>query len=234
MARSNRRTSVEDLVRITAELIDHVKVLVTAVDDLRCEVEWWARNAADQWQANNAGAQRSHGQVSDIGEAANEDEGATRDENRMSATRHRCDEVRLESSEGPQATPLSAAERLAALESSLKSGPPGAWPDDSDETEPPELPTGCIVEVDEELWASVLDMRPAHVVRMGCCCQEGVGAPYLLAWEAENGYFLRELTESEAVTLQRACLAVQDEATAAAAPNAPADPATTQLGLWQE
>lgn len=233
MAKSNRRASVEDLVKITSDLIDQVKVLVAAVDDLRCEVEWWARNAADSWQTPHTGLQQSGGRGSGIAEAETDDD-EVRDEVQLPAASECNDEEPPAMPLGEHAISLSAKDRLSAFESSLKSGPPGAWPDDADESEPPELPTGCIVEVDEELWVSVIDMRPAHVVHMGCCCEEGIGAPYLLAWEAENGYFLRELTEAEAIALQQACLAAQDEATAAAAPIAPAEPATTQLGLWQE
>lgn len=234
MRKSNRRTSVDDLVKITADLIDHVKVLVAAVDDLRCEVEWWARNATDQWTPEGVGAGYGNVAHANAASSAFERNTESHDEDELSAAVE-CNDVAL--TEVPQdagVCGLSAEARLSALESSLKSGPPGAWPDDADESDPPELPTGCIVEVDEELWASVIDMRPAHVVRMGCCCEEGIGAPYLLAWEAENGYFLRELTEAEAIALQQACLAAQDEAKTAAAPIAPAEPATTQLGLWQE
>ena len=232
MRKSNRRTSVDDLVKITADLIDHVKVLVAAVDDLRCEVEWWARNATDQWTPDGVGAGRSNFAHANAASSAFEGNTESHDEDELSAA----DECNVEAvTAAPQdADGLSAEARLSALEASLMSGPSGNWPDDSDESEPPELPTGCIVEVDEELWASVIDMRPAHVVRMGCYCEEGIGAPYLLAWEAENGYFLRELTEAEAIALQQACLAAQDEAKKAAAPIAPTEPATTQLGLWQE
>ena len=50
MVRSSRRNSVDELAKIASDLIDQVKVLVSAVDDLRCEVEWWSRNAADERQ----------------------------------------------------------------------------------------------------------------------------------------------------------------------------------------
>lgn len=232
MRKNNRRTSVDDLVKITADLIDQVKVLVAAVDDLRCEVEWWTRNEADQWKADGIDPGHSNVGQANVAQSTFDGDIESHEEAERSIA-HECNHVAITAA--PQdADGLSAEARLSALEASLMSGPAGNWPDDSDESEPPELPTGCIVEVDEELWASVIDMRPAHVVRMGCYCEEGIGAPYLLAWEAANGYFLRELTEAEAIALQQACLAAQDEATEAPAPIAPAEPATTQLGLWRE
>jgi hypothetical protein len=113
----------------------------------------------------------------------------------------------------------------------LAVGRPGAWPEDWEGEEPPELPTGEVIRVDEETWSAVLDFRPAHVVDMGCCCEDGIGAPYLLAWQNGDGCFLRELTEEEAIELQTACLAAQSEAQAL---HESSHVEPMQLGLWQD
>lgn len=239
MARNNRRTSVEDLVKITSELIDHVKVLVAAVDDLRCEVECWARNAADRSrECGDASACRCsqpaawQGGPPEVSDATRFD---SADRRRIDTfdDAARCDPSECASPSAVEVRP-SAAEQLAVMERCLMAGPPSDWPHHGEQDEPPELPTGRIVQVDEELWAWVLDLRPAHVVRMGCCCEEGIGAPYLLAWEADGECFLRELTEREALDLQQACLAAQREVAQPTRSNGSSEPATTQLGLWLE
>ena len=73
-----------------------------------------------------------------------------------------------------------------------------------------EIPAGRMVAVDADMWSAVLDIRPAHVVGEGCCCEEGVGAPYLLAWRSGDEFLLRELSDEEARKLQELCLACQD------------------------
>ena len=92
------------------------------------------------------------------------------------------------------------------------------------------MPIGRIVSLDPDLWGSILDFRPAHVIREGCCCEEGEGAPYLLAWRTETEFLLRELTDEEARLLQSLCLANQGELR----PHQTTDvaPASTQLGLF--
>lgn len=236
MAKNNRRASVDDLVKLTGELIDHVKVLVTAVDDLRCEVEWWARNAADQrWEAESAATcsrcrqpmpvldqDEKHEPIADRPER----ESPTIDDTPLDSPSLRATATESSADDSSQ----SPAERLTELERALMTAQPGDWPEDWHDEGPPELPTGCVVQVDEELWTDVLDLRPAHVVQIGCCCEEGVGAPYLLAWQSDNGFFLRELTDDEALELQRACLDSQREQESAPT-TAPTTP-HTQLGFW--
>lgn len=203
-----RRVCIDDLATKTAELLEQVRVLVAAVDDLRCEVEWWARNATEQAHSSDK---------------------------TMSPTE------RIAHQDSPVDWPppvlpgeAVAAERLSAVERSLMSGPPGVWPDEECYTGFPELPTGFVVPVDEEIWADVVDLRPSHVVRMGCCCGEESGTPELLAWESGSSYFLREMTEQEAGELQAACLAQQRAAAVACSQKPAVETEATQLGLWQE
>jgi hypothetical protein len=237
MAKKTRRAGVDDLVKLTGELIDHVKVLVTAVDDLRCEVEWWARNAADQrCEAESAATcQRCRQPIATLDQEeklehlsdATEPAALAKDNPPLepSPLRTSASETAVDDSG------RSPASRLDALERALITGPSANWPDDWDNDEPPELPTGRIVQVDEELWNDVLECRPAHVVQFGCCCEEGIGAPYLLAWQSEAGFFLRELTDKEALELQRICLDAQRETVPAPSPTANDSP-QTQLGFW--
>jgi hypothetical protein len=233
-----RRSSLDELVRVVSDLIDHVKVLVTAVDDLRCEVEWWARNLVDHsnrpgsvshtWsstQATTASGQRGD---------ETDDESALADEEPNHSPKPPSLETVVKSPVAGQADDdgqLSGVDRLSRLERKLTIAPRGAWPSDWDDEEPPELPTDRVVCVAEEIWSAVLDFRPAHVVGMGCDCEPGAGAPYLFAWQDAEGLYLRELTHQEAVELQQACLAAQREA-------APAQQASRsppgQRVLWTE
>jgi len=222
MVRSSRRNSVDELAKIASDLIDQVKVLVSAVDDLRCEVEWWSRNAADERQncapaSDNICERRvietPSQTVGEVPEPCNP------------APASRPDIVSDSS-----ATEVTMNEDLGIVESRLMSGPAGEWPTDWDEDEPPELPTGCVIQVDEDLWVSVLDVRPAHLVAQGCWCEAGTAAPYLMAWQTDDRFFLRELTEGESIELQQACLASQQRSAKAAEP----EPLALQLGLWHE
>ena len=54
------------------------------------------------------------------------------------------------------------------------------------------MPTGRIIDVDADLWQSVLDIRPAHVVGNSCCCEAGEAAQYLVAWQTDREFLLRE------------------------------------------
>jgi hypothetical protein len=119
--------------------------------------------------------------------------------------------------------------RLAQLERSLAVGRRAEWPDEWHGNDAPELPAGKVIPVSEDLWEAVLDVRPAHVVGRGCCCEEGIGAPYLLAWQNEEGCLLRELSDEEAYELQRACLDAQAEEASRHNPQLACE---TQMGLW--
>ncbi len=234
MTRSQRRASVDDLSRRVGDLVDQLKVLVAAVDDLRCEVEWWSRNAADEspWQGTPGPQHVSEPTATDDSPDKETSAGCpadgdadvadARDNSATAAT-----DVATE--DASTAANASAGENLAALERSLTSSECGPWPDACDDSECPEFPVGNVIGVDEDMWLAVLELRPAHVVGQGCCCEEGIGAPYLLAWCHEDGCFLRELGEEEAVELQRACLAAQakweTQRSESAIPQ-------TQLDLW--
>lgn len=236
MARRNRRASVDDLAKMTADLTANVQVLVAAVDDLRCEVEWWSRNAVDARLASEARDEKPQGSFSPapcFEHAADgwdrvAEELPTRPEAALRAPPAVPNNVPPTPCSSD--SPTSASQRLTELERDLACGPKGKWPGDWDEEdEPPELPVGQIILVEEAIWSWALDLRPAHVVDMGCCCQEGIGAPYLLAWQNEHGCFLRELSDDESYALQEACLAAQRES--ADARKVTSD-SQSQLGLW--
>lgn len=235
MTRHRRRVTVDELANIVGELTDQLKVLVAAVDDLRCEVEWWARNAAAEttWQpvtralSGDAVTNDEHRSAeesvepSDSTPSANVPavDGHATATAKEAATTSACD----------SAVSATALDRLAALEQALSSGPCCPWPETCEDSECPEFPVGTVVLADEDLWLAMLELRPAHVLEYDCCCEDGIGAPYLLAWQRDDGCFLRELSESEAIDLQRACLAAQAEREA----QRPAAPSPqTQLDLW--
>lgn len=212
MTRPKRSASLDDLSKLVADLTEQVKVLVTVVDDLRCEIEWCARNHGDLPPASDA---TSFPQQCISRRSVSELSGPT--------ARH----PEWKGSEAAE----SAMERLAAMERELTQGEPAKWQVEWDEGDAPELPTARIIEVGPKLWNSMLDLRPAHVVSLGCCCEAGIGAPYLLAWRVEDVCFLRELTDEEALALQRTCL----DATCAEPMCREESPSSqTQLGFWQE
>ena len=125
---------------------------------------------------------------------------------------------------------LSAAGRLRAFEEQLSMGMPQPWQDDWTDGDDCELPIGRIVSVGPDLWGSILDIRPAHVVGEGCCCEEGEGAPYLLAWRTESKCVLRELTDEESRSLQSLCLNSRADDMPRQVPEAA--PVATQLDLF--
>src|SRR6266478_6182533 len=43
---AQRRVNLDDLLAAIELVTDEIKVLVSAVDDLRCEIEWQARNGS--------------------------------------------------------------------------------------------------------------------------------------------------------------------------------------------
>jgi hypothetical protein len=198
---------LDDLAGLVSEFIDQIKILVSAVDDLRCEVEWSARNAAylatptEPCPAPDGGAQFNGGGCQPL----------------------------LEEEPSRTIGEIGSTERLRSFERKLMTAPVAIWRERMEQDDPPELPTGRIIKVDEDLWLSFVDSRPSHVVERGCDCEGGIGAPFLFAWDNNEGFFLRELTDAESLELQRLCLADQAETASA---DEPADASATQLGLW--
>ena len=94
------------------------------------------------------------------------------------------------------------------------------------------MPTGRIISVSRDIFESVLDTRPAHVVGDNCCCEAGMGMPFLLAWQTEREFLLRELNYEEARQLRKFCLASQAERADAAIQEARLVAAQSQLGLF--
>src|SRR5205085_3522991 len=98
----------------------------------------------------------------------------------------------------------------------LSHAPRGLWLDqwtEAEELDMLEIPAGRVFSVSADLWEAVLSVRPAHVIGAGCDCEEDMGEPYLLAWQTETEFLLRELIDEEARKLQGLCLVCQaDEA----------------------
>lgn len=214
MSCRKKQATLEEILRAVETLTDELKVLVTAVDDLRCEVEWQIKVAAD--------AKNFLGEV----EYSEERPGSAMEAHAQAPT-----SLVVESEKR-----LSPSDALCQFEKSLLEVPWAKWQDDWADEDDAVLPEGQVIPVDVDTWNSLLDIRPAHVVGEGCCCEEGVGAPYLLAWAspAGHGLYLRELTEKEAVQLQALCLAAQAEtqAIAEAKQAAFSSAATTQRDLF--
>ena len=213
MTTRQERASFDDLLEATGSLLDQVKVLVSAVDDLRCEVEWQAKNIA----------------------AAELPERATASVAPPLAYGTTVQEEILPPLTGNQVADnslLTASGRLRACERSYCQGLRGRWSDEWAEHDDFEMPVGRVVSVDADTWSSVLDIRPAHVIDEGCCCEEGEGAPFLLAWQCRDEFLLRELTDEEARRLQQLCLACQVEQADQSAQRVSSTPAETQRDLF--
>lgn len=191
-------------------LVEQVKVLISAIDDLRCEIEWQARN----------------GNLPESSETAS----SPADENE--ATEPEQVEQGAELNVAADESLLSAVGRLRAYERALSHGRRTAWRDEWATADDFEIPAGRLVSVSDDLWRTVLEFRPVHVIGDGCCCEEGIGAPYLLAWQSGDEFLIRELADEEALKLQELCLAAQAEESPqrALAPAAATDQA--QLGLF--
>ncbi len=179
-----RRTTMEDVLAAIGVLTEQIGVLVSAVDDLRCEIEWQGRNGAfdqpttvEKTNDETADLVDSEPPASEIGPTAERDDSL-----------------------------LSAAGRLRAFEQSLMQGRRSSWSDDWATNDDFVIPEGRLVSVDADLWAAVLDVRPAHVVGEGCDCEEDMGPPYLLAWRDGDKFLLRELTRDEAYEIQHLCM----------------------------
>ena len=205
-----RRVTLDEVLAAIGLLTDQIAVLVSAVDDLRCEIEWQDRNGMNRDSAEaSATAERGVG----IDEVGNMPALSTLPES-------------------PDDSLLSAGGRLRAFERACSQGRRSLWLDEWATEDDFEIPAGRMVSVDADLWSAVLDIRPAHVVGEGCCCEEGIGAPYLLAWKSGDEFLLRELTEEQACKLQELCLACQAVETARHDPDDFNLPAQAQLGLF--
>jgi len=196
--------SIDELARLVEELLEHLQTLVAAVDDLRQEVEWWARNASVEATCRLAGVSRPDNQPA---------------------------QVAPEASVAARERPRSAREALAMYERTFQTRLATYWSGAQEFVDAAELPLGKVLRVELAWWYAVLADRPAHMVGGECDCELGEGAPFLLAWRHTSGAFLLELADDEARELQRLCLAAQEEARARALP-AQALPSPSQRQLW--
>ncbi len=211
-----QRVTLGDLLIAIESVTDQIKVLVSAVDDLRCEVEWQSRNglSAEYLSAPTAPF------VTDRLDQARDQ--SAEEITCSSAAKNRDDSI------------LTATGRLRAYENVLLRAPRGVWLDkwnEAKELDVVELPVGRVFSVCADLWDAFVNVRPSHVVGLGCDCEEGVGAPYLLTWQSESEFLVRELSDVEAIRLQELCLAAQAEYTNQATPQAAAN-VQSQLGLF--
>ncbi|HEV2971090.1 MAG TPA: hypothetical protein VGY55_14045 [Pirellulales bacterium] len=186
---AKRRANLDDLLAAIESITDEIKVLVSAVDDLRCEIEWQVRNATVAESPTVSALSEVDDRFEEVGES----------------------QLSSPPTHAPDDSLLSAAGRLRAFERACSQGPRTPWSDEWATSDDFEIPAGRLVSVDADLWSAVLDIRPAHVIREGCCCEEGIGAPYLLAWRIGDEFLLRELTDDEARKLQELCLDTQSE-----------------------
>ncbi len=207
MTSRRARPTFDDVLEAVGSLSEQIQVLVSAVDDLRCEVEWQARNSA----------------VAESVAAPPLDRPAPGEEE--STPRSTTGEIAADSL-------LTASGRLRACERLYSQGLRERWSDEWTDRDDFEIPVGKIISVDADMWSSVLDIRPAHIIGEGCCCEAGIGAPYLLAWQSGEEFLLRELTDEQAYRLQELCLADQAEHTEAAKKRLYEVPAATQQGLF--
>jgi hypothetical protein len=233
----DRRVGVtfDSLLAAIDSVADQIKVLVAALDDVRCEVEWQARNLASNQQSNAAvlesAIQPDDEWTDGVGdtapasphsvEAVDDSVNAVAEQKTQSPIEDRVND-----------SLLSAAGRLRAYEDLLFRSRRGMWLDEFVNEDDFEIPESLVFSVDGDLWMTVLDVRPAHVVGEGCCCEEDMGSPFLLAQRTEREFLLRELADEESHQLQELCLACQAERADAAAQDALLAPGQAQLGLF--
>lgn len=214
MSTRRQPAALEDLLPAIESVADQIKVLVSAIDDLRCEVEWQARNASSDWApiapAPESVTERSNGMDDEVGESIAPSPGSDDVDDSL----------------------LSAAGRLRAYEELLFRCRRGLWLDEFVTEDDFIIPVGLLFSVDRSLWDAVLDFRPAHVVGDSCQCEADTGAPYLLAKRTETEFLLRELTEEEARRLQELCLQWQAEKAEQAIQNEKEAQLPSQLGLF--
>jgi hypothetical protein len=216
MTVGRQRVTLDDLLIAIESVTDQIKVLVSAVDDLRCEVEWQSRNAPSTKDL-------SAPTVPLVAERLDQ----RRDEPSEET-------IYFPAAESHDDSLLTAAGRLRAYENVLLKAPRGVWLDEWNEAEEldlVELPVGRVFSVCADLWDAFVNIRPSHVVGAGCDCEEGVGAPYLLASQSETEFLVRELGDEEALRLQELCLAAQAEHADKVARQTEAN-VQSQLGLF--
>lgn len=214
MTVGRQRVTLEDLLSAMESVTDQIKVLVSAMDDLRCEVEWQSRNVSSA-EYHSAPA------VSLVTE-------------RPDRTPAVEEMIYFPAAKDWDDSLLTAAGRLRAYENALLKAPRGVWLDEWNEAEEldvVELPVGRVFSVCADLWDAFVNIRPSHVVGAGCDCEEGVGAPYLVAWQSETEFLVRELCDEESLRLQELCLAAQAEQADKVARQAEAN-VQSQLGLF--
>lgn len=214
MTVERQRVTLEGLLIAIESVTDQIKVLVSAVDDLRCEVEWQSRNAPST----------EYSSVPALPSVA-EHPGRTWEAEET---------IYFPAAKGRDDSLLTAAGRLRAYENVLLKAPRGLWLDEwngAEELDVVELPVGRVFSVCADMWDAFVNIRPSHVVNAGCDCEEGVGAPYLVAWQSENEFLVRELDDEEALRLQELCLAAQAEQADKVAHQAEAS-VQSQLGLF--
>ena len=210
MTALRQRATMDDLLAALDSVTDQIKVMVSAVDDLRCEIEWQARNGPITESPTASAPPEVDDGVNEVGESP----------------------APSAPTEIPDDSLLSAAGRLRAFERACSQGPRSPWSDEWATGDDFEIPAGRLVSVGADLWSAVLDIRPTHVIGEGCCCEEGIGEPYLLAWHSGDEFLLRELTDQEARKLQKLCLASQAEKPGRQDRQACRGTAEAQLGLF--
>jgi hypothetical protein len=210
MTSLRQRATTDDLLAALDSVTDQIKVLVSAVDDLRCEIEWQARNGAIAEPPTGSALPETDDGSSEVGESPT-----------PSAP-----------PQMPDDSLLSAAGRLRAFERACSQGPRTSWSDKWATGDDFEIPAGRLVSVGTDLWSAVLDIRPAHVIGEGCYCEKGIGEPFLLAWRSGDEFMLRELNDGEALKLQELCLANQAEEAAPQESQVRRATGEAQLGLF--
>lgn len=216
MTVERQRVTLEDLLIAIESVTDQIKVLVAAVDDLRCEVEWQSRNVSSAEDLSVPTAP-----------LVTERLDQTRDQSAEQT-------IYFSAAESPDDSLLTAAGRLRAYENVLLKAPRGVWLDkwnEAEELDVVELPVGRVFSICADLWDAFVNIRPSHVVGAGCDCEEGVGAPYLLTWQSETEFLVRELGDEESLRLQELCLAAQAEQADKVTRQAEAN-VQSQLGLF--
>ena len=149
---AQRRANLDDLLAAIESITDKIKVLVSAVDDLRCEIEWQGRNSSNEDSPTVSASAEADNEIEDEGEPAGE----------------------ITPPDVPDDSLLSAAGRLRAFERSCSQGARTPWSDEWATGDDFEIPAGRLVSVGADLWSAMLDIRPAHVIGEGCCCEEGI------------------------------------------------------------
>lgn len=188
---ARRNATFEDLLAAVDSLAEQAKLLVSAVVDLRDET---------QRQAGNIAAVELPLALAPASPISNDRE---QEEGKLVPQSPAAEDV--------DGSLIAAAGRLRACERELCEGPRGVWLDEWFYDEDFEMPWGHVIPVNSETWHNLLNIRFAHVIGEGCCCEDAMGWPYLLAWQSGAEFLLRELTIEEADRLRELCRAHQME-----------------------